>query len=491
MRREALILCGALTALLPLSASADDAQTPPVSTPVTDSHPAQPVPATDTPPAAPTSPVAKPPSTPADTTPVATPATPTAPAPTGDNSPVQYNVDLPTGYDQRQPIYFTKDMTFNIGTTQIGFYGFIKFDYLGETRITGDTADILLNRVPLNTDKADRRTQSILDARSSRLGLKIEDSFKGIKMKGAVEGDFSTPDGNSIQSNSRVFRIRLAYATAELPSHFFFLVGQYYGILMHYPEIDMPTRVNVLHYPAGVVDCRQPQARLGYKQYFSDKSLLQYEVGAETQGYNTVGTVTPEGGDIAQACEQKWPLFNAKVSWLSDSLKLDVAGAGTRAYVITDSLGTRLHTPVWGVISNGSYTWKDLILWGTIHHWMGLTGLSSNYFNQVTLINHSTQLEAVRANGGAVALRYDFMTKKLWTDVMYGVEHCKQIEGSSQFSGTALKKIEDFRANLVGAFWKHWQIGIEYERTYVEAFNGTSGCDNMVHLGVWYVFGQP
>lgn len=494
MKKFLVLLCGALS----LFAEETAQQEAPTATDMAQATPAPAAPAAPTAPATPAADMPKP----APKPPAAVPAdgmvkdTPKpAAAPTGDNSPVQYNVDLPTG-DQRQPIYFTKDMTFNIGTAQIGFYGFIKFDYLAQTRIAGSvgsgaTADVILNNVPLDSDSADKHMESLLDARSSRLGIKIEDNYKGIAMKGAVETDFSTPDGSAIQSNSRVLRIRLAYATAELPSHFFFLVGQYYALPMHYPEIDMPTRVNVLHYPAGVIDARQPQARVGYKQYFSDTSLLQYEANAELQGYNTTGTVTAKGGDTAQAAEQKWPLFNAKAAWLSKMFKIEAAFSGTQAYAITNAAGNRVHTPVWGVTGSGSFTWEDLILWGTIHHFVGLTGLSSNYLSQMTLIDSNTRLKAAKANGGSIALRYDFIKKALWTDIMYGFEYCYEIPGTTLFSGSALKRIDDFRANLVGAFWKHWQIGAEYERTYVEAFNGVSGYDNMYHLGVWYVFGQP
>jgi hypothetical protein len=413
----------------------------------------------------------------------------------GDETPspplLQYDVDLPTG-DQPQPIYFTKDMTIRIGTTQIGFYGFFKADYLGQTRIAGTTADVRLNNVPLDTDRADKKTESLLDARASRLGFKVEDSVEGIKMKGAVDGDFfTTIDGTAIVSNSRLFRLRLAYAAAELPSHFFFLTGQYYTLPMHYPEIDMPTRVNITYYPAGAVNSRQPQFRVGYKQYFGERRLLQYEANAELQGYNTIGTVTPKEGDTAQGAEQKWPLFSAKISWLSDLFKWNIAFSGTEAYAITNNLGTRLHTPVWGITSTAALSWKNLILWASGHHYVGLTGLSSGYLHQLALINQNTELKGIKANGGSIALRYDFLEKSLWTDAMYGMEQGSEIPGSPLFTGTATKKIEDFRINLVGAFWKHWQIGLEYERTYITAYDGTTGLDNMVHLAVWYIFGQP
>lgn len=406
-----------------------------------------------------------------------------------DSADDQYNILLPTS-TQRQPIYFTKDMTLEIGTTELGFYGFIKADFLSETRITGNTADVVLNTIPLNSDLADRKTQSLLDARSSRLGMKIEDKSGLNLMKGAIEGDFYTNTGSAIVSNSRTFRLRLAYASAETPSHFFFLAGQYYGLAMHYPEIDMPTRVNILHYPAGVVDNRQPQFRLGYKQYFSSTRLLQYEWNAETQGYNTTGIVTPQGGDTAQASLQKWPLFNAKISWITPSIKWQICFSGTRAYAITNLSGNRVNTPVWGVLSSCSYTWNDLIVWGTLHHLVGLSGFTSGYLDQLTLVNQNTQLKALPVNGGALALRYDFIKNHLWTDLMYGVERGIEIPHSI-FTGTSYRRIEDFRVNLIGSFWKHWQIGLEYERTAVQAYNGLSGLDQMIHLAVWYIFGQP
>jgi hypothetical protein len=412
-----------------------------------------------------------------------------APKPAKQAPPDGYTLYNPTG-DQAQPIYFTKDMTFNIGTTQVGIYGFFKGDYLGETRVTGGKSNIKDSDVPLNKDLVNRKTQSILDARSSRLGIKIEDTVQGVKMKGAMEVDGNTTDGDAIQSNNRHIRLRLAYATAELPSHFFFLAGQYYALPMHYPEIDMPTRVNVNNFPPGAIDSRQPQFRLGYKQKVGEKGLLQYELGIESRGYNTTGETTSLG-DTAQGAWQKWPVFGGKVSWLSESLKLDVVYLASKAYCIINSLGDRVGTTVWGAVSNGSYTWGNLILWGTIHHLRGLEGLSSAYLKDITLVNHGKTLKALKADGGAIALRYDFLKKALWTDVMYGVERGNHIEGSDTFSGTAKQKLDDFRINLVGAFWKHWQVGIEYQRTWVKAYNEDTGLDNSVLVGVWYIFGQP
>lgn len=411
--------------------------------------------------------------------------------PQGGQPPLQYNIDLPTG-DQRQAVYFTKDLTFKVGTTEIGFYGFFKGDLLSETRITGNTANVRPSLVPFNNDLPDKHTQTLFDARDSRIGIKIEDTFNSIKMKGAIEFDFFTTDGDAIQNDSRHARIRVAYATAELPSHFFFLTGQYYTLAMHYPEIDMPTRVNLINFPAGVVNSRQPQYRVGYKQYFSPTRLLQFEFNGELQGYNTTGIVTAKGGDTAQGGIQKWPLFTAKIMWLSKMFKWSIAASRGEAYVITSStLGTRLHTPVWGAISTASFTWQNLLLWGTVHHWVGLTGLTSNYLSQLTLINSNRTLRALKANGWCAALRYDFLPRVLWVDALYGTEYGDQINGSTTFSGASLRKLKDLRVNIIGAFWKHWQIGAEWERNWVEAFNGNPGRVDMVHIGVWYVFGQP
>lgn len=403
-----------------------------------------------------------------------------------------YTLDKPYG-EQPQEIYFTKDMTIKLGTTEIGFYGFFLADYMTETRITGDTADIRLSAVPLNTDHPDRHTQTLLDARSTRLGFKVEDQINGVKIKGAVETDFFTSDGDAINSNGRVLRMRLAYGTAELPSHFFFLAGQYYAIPMPSPEMDMPTFININFYPAGSVKARVPQFRAGYKQYVSDIGILQYEGGVELQGYNQIGYPTSEGGLISQASEQIWPLAAAKISWLNDTFKWDISGAGTEASCVADSFGTRVTTPVWGIVSSGSFTWKNLLLWGTIHHWSALSGLSQAYLDQLALISlpgGTFKLRAHRVNGGTIALRYDFIKSKLWVDGFYGIEQGVEIPGS-QFSGDAIKRIDDVRVNIIGAFWNRFQIGLQWERIGVKAYNGTPGLSQSGHLAVWYFFGQP
>lgn len=411
--------------------------------------------------------------------------------PPEESEELQYNIELPTGEEQSQPVYYTKDLLFKVGTTKVGFYGFFLADLTSETRIAGSSADVKPTFIPLSTDSASQKTQTVLDARNSRLGFKIEDDLSGVLMKGAIETDFFTFDGDAIAKNARHMRLRLAYATAELPSHFFFLTGQYYTLPMHYPEIDMPTRVNILFYPAGVVNSRQPQFRIGYKQYFSDATLLQYEMNAESQGYNTTGVVTEKGGDTAQASFQKWPLFTTKVTWISDHFKANIALSSTKAYVVANESGTRLDTWVWGGTSTAALYWGNLTLWGTAHHYVGLTGLGDDFLKQITLVNADTELKALTSNGWTVALRFDFLKGSLWTDLMYGIEKGDPIAGSSLFSGNTLKKVEDFRVNLIGAFWKNWQIGLEYERTYIRAFNNTAGCNNQVHLGVWYIFGQP
>src|SRR5690606_21376175 len=153
--------------------------------------------------------------------------------------------------------------------------------------------------------------------------------------------------------------------------------------------------------------------------------------------------------------------------------------------------GSRLDTWVWGGTSTAAFYWGKLTLWGTAHRYVGLTGLVDDYLKQITLINADTQLKALISNGWTVAMRFDFLKGSLWTDVMYGREKGDPIAGSAIFSGDTLQKIEDFRINLIGAFWRNWQIGLEYERTYIQAFDNTSGCNNQVHLGVWYIFGQP
>ena len=73
-----------------------------------------------------------------------------------------------------------------------------------------------------------------MDARNSRLQLSfVGNPNDNVKLTGFIMGDFygtADPATNPNQVNSWLFRIREAYAMAEMKSGFFFVGGQFYSL---------------------------------------------------------------------------------------------------------------------------------------------------------------------------------------------------------------------------------------------------------------------
>lgn len=389
----------------------------------------------------------------------------------------------------QEPVGFC-DEPFKCGTADISVYGFVKFETLTVNRITGNYPEIFPQMVPLSTDRADDHYQTIIDARSSRIGVKAIDQFWDIKIKGVIEGDFFDAQGDALVFNTRLFRVRLAYARADMPSGFFFLAGQYWILPMGIPDIPAPLYVNTQLAPVGVAYARQPQLRVGYKRQVRDWGEFQIEADMEKHAFNDLGFITPETGEPAQGGEQPWPLFAGKISWLGENFKCSFAGAGSQTRYIFNDLGSIRRRNIWAVCGIASYKWNRLTLWGTVNHNVGLNTMFTGYFNNMAFDSLTNRLFAIKSTGGCGAIRFDWIPDVLISDVMCGTQQGKHITGTP-FSGVALKRLTDVRANIFYKFWCNWQAAIEYQAIYVKAFNKTKGHANAVHAAIWYNFGTP
>lgn len=400
----------------------------------------------------------------------------------------QYQYCEPAQYQYCEPTKGFLD-PFKFGSTEISLYGFVKFETLWVNRLTGSFPEILQQNVPLNKDKADRHSQTILDARSSRLGVKIIDEICGVKMKGVIEGDFFNTLGDALVFNSRYFRIRLAYAKAETPSGFFLLAGQFWTLPCHIPDIEAPWYVNTQIAPVGVAFARQPQLRLGYKREIDNCGEFKLEASIEKHAFNNLGFIPPSDSEPVQGCQMPWPLFAGKVSWLGDQFKCSLDGAISQARFILNSEGDKRKKNVWAVSAIAKYKISRLTLWGTINHNVGLASMFEGYFNNMAL-SRTNHLLAFRSSGGCAAVRWDWIDDVLFSDVLWSIQQGHEREFTA-FSGDTIRRFRELRVNLFYRFWETWQTGIEYQSVYVKSFNGNKGNANAVHLAIWYNFGQP
>ncbi len=384
---------------------------------------------------------------------------------------------------------FTDFETLKVGTTEIGLYGFIKFETLWEDRLTGNFPEVFPQNVPLNIDRADHHSQTILDARSSRLGVKVTDKVCGIDMKAVIEGDFFTILGDALVFNGRAFRMRLAYARADAPNGFFFLVGQFWTLPSHQTDIPSPLYVNTQNAPVGVAYARQPQLRFGFKRHFCGYGDLKIEGSIEKHAFNDLGFITPTGDIPSQGGEEPWPLLAGKLSFLGEKFKCSVAGAVAQTRYIFNTAGDDRKRDVWAVCGIVSYNWNNLTLWGTANHNEGLSSMFMGYFNNVAL-STDFRLLAFKSSGGCIGVRWDWCKDILISNVLFGIQRGDRI-ANTFFTGNTLQSLQDLRVNLFYNFWKSWQFGIEYQTVFVKSFNGNKGRVNDIHLGIWYNFGKP
>lgn len=369
---------------------------------------------------------------------------------------------------------------------EIDVYGFVKVDLLTADRIVGNLGEIFPPLVPLDDDCADLHSQTIIDARSSRIGVKATDEICDIKMKGVIEGDFFTVDGDARAFNGRHFRLRLAYAKAEDPSGFFLLAGQYWTLPMGDPEIPSLPNANSNITPVGTPISRQPQIRVGYKKKIDDTSSILLEASIEKHAFNRLGFLTITGGDTAQGTEQRFPLLAGKITWLMNALKWNVSFAGTESEVIFDSKGHKRDRYVWLAVTTASYKWNCLTLYATLHRTHGLNRIFSSFLFDLVL-DDAFHLHCLDATGGTVGLRLDFIENILWTDIIYGWDFASN---KSIIFDETRKKYQDFRLNVFYKFWEHWQLALEYQKVLVETYNKKHGSVNAIHLGIWYFFGE-
>jgi hypothetical protein len=309
-------------------------------------------------------------------------------------------------------------------------------------------------------------------------------------MRGIIEGDFFTRQGDAIVSNSRVFRIRLAYAAADLPSGLFLVVGQYWSLLTNVPEVSPPLMltVNTQYTPVGTPLSRQPEIRIGYKKKFREIGDLLFEASVEKHAFNQVGFIASDSDDVSQGSRQRWPLLAGKVTWLTDRFKWSVAMAIAQSVVVINEEGKEADHEVWAINSTASYTWRSLTFWATIHHSVGLNRLLFGFVPDVEISHH--HLVPLSAYGGTAALQWDYIKDKLWFNVVFGWEHALK-NSKIDFQDHVYQTLQDLRINVLYKFWKHWQVGLEYQRIMVKAFNGKRGDVDAVHLGIWYFFGEP
>ncbi len=373
---------------------------------------------------------------------------------------------------------------------KVGVSGYVKLDIQHSDKIIGDAPGLPSpgpGSVPLDPPTgaatADN-SQTIMDARESRVRVTFSDEIAGVKMSGRIETDFFTAEGSATTSNSQGLRLRHAFARADHPSGFFLLAGQYWSTFMN-SDIAQPDLVD-FNGPAGQLFARQPQLRVGYKNPLArGMGDLVFEAAIEKHSTTDLGGAAAV--NEAQGEGQPTPLFAGKVSWLHPRFQAEAAFAVADSTVIFPAGNDVSKTATGFQVSAQANIIDPLTIFGHFQIIDGLNRLANGDFPTAVAVG-ATGFENIESSGFYVGATYN-LTKDTSVTGMYGWAEADAVAGTA-FSATStnLETHTSLHLNIIHKFWQRWQAGLEYRRFEVEAFNGTDGDVNIVHGALWFFF---
>jgi len=360
---------------------------------------------------------------------------------------------------------------------KVGVSGYVKLDIQYSDKIIGGGFPSPSPAgTPLDTNAEADNGQTLLDARQTRFRIDARDEVAGVKISSRIEADFFTGDGNAVVSNSRHLRLRHAFMRGDHPSGFFILAGQTWTLFMNIDSAQ-PNTVD-FNGPAGQIFARQPQLRVGYRAPMGPMGDLLLEASVEKHSLGNLGS---DAVNESQGEGQDLPAFIGKVSWLSKLIKAEAAAAVAKNTVILAG-GDDEDDTGFGFQVSAEIDLSPVTLFG---HYQFLDGLGrlaqADFGTQVVLVGN--QLESVESNGFYVGASLA-LTKDTSVNAAYGWNKLDEFEAG----GITLETHQSIVVNILHKFWQRWQVGIEYRRFDVEAFNGTEGDANIVHGALWFFF---
>ncbi len=366
---------------------------------------------------------------------------------------------------------------------KVGISGFVLLDIQYGDKVFGGGPIPSVANTPLDTDKEKDHSETVLDARQSRLRVTMSDTAGGVNLSGLIESDFFTNDGNAKVSNSRHLTLRHAFARADHPSGFFLLAGQYWSLFSNIVSVSAPTTFTAGG-AAGRLVARQPQLKVGYRTAIGRQGLkmgdLVFEADVEKHSLEDLGSKAVDEG---QGAGQDLPLFTGKVSWFHPIFEVEAAGAAGRNRIILVG-GDDDRDTAWGAQVSVGVNIGPVRLAGHYNHLDGLQRLAGGRFPSAFLVG--TDVRNVESDGWYAGATYNF-TKDTSFNFLYGWEKADEIKAGG-FTGTQQERHRTIQATVFHKFWQRWQVGFEYRRFDVEAFNGTEGDANFFHTALWFFF---
>ena len=354
--------------------------------------------------------------------------------------------------------------------------GNVRLDLQYEDTDTNDFPSPYVGDVPLEGDAERNRPMLLLDARQSRFSFNASDTLAEVEMKARIECDFYTGGGSALSTNSRLPRLRHAYMRGSHSSGLFLLAGQTESLLVN--QSAQPEVVDFTG-AAGQIFAREPQLRVGYRREIGETfGSLLFEADIEKNSTNDLGT---DRINEAQGQGQRFPVYTGKISWIHPRFQLEGGFAAARTDVVFEG-GRRATAKTFAVAASGQLNLGPVTLFGHYHHVDGQSRLA--YGDFPTAFTVGTSIANVKSDGWYAGASWQ-IAQTTGVNTIFGWHKAGEIEGT-EFTGDALGLHQSIHANVIQKFWERWQVGLEYRRYDVEAFNGRKGHVNGALAAVWF-----
>lgn len=350
--------------------------------------------------------------------------------------------------------------------------GYAKLDVIWSDKIAGggngSAAEIAggPSAVPLDSEPQFDNGDFALDARQSRLNFTATGEVEGVRLRGFIESDFFTSEGNRNVSNSRGLRLRHAYSQATLPSGLFVLAGQTWSTFMNLATA--PPETIDFNGPAGQLFNREPQLRVGYTT-----GGLSFLASIESHSVSGLDPST-----LNQS--QELPLFVTKAVWSTDVFAAEIGGAATENRAIFG--GTDDTETAWAVQGGVKIPVGPVRLVGQIHFSDGLNRLANGDFADAAA--GASTIENIETLGWYAGASYALgPTTEL--NAVYG---WAEADESALNTGANDERHQTLHLNVLQKLWGNMQVGLEYQYAKRELFDGDEGDLNRIQLAWWYFF---
>jgi hypothetical protein len=334
-------------------------------------------------------------------------------------------------------------------------------------------------------------SQTVIDARRTRLQIDMKDEVAGVKLAGRLQGDFDTNDGNARVSNSRHFRLRLAYGQGTTPAGFTIRFGQVRSIVSEYGDnliggVGVGGELNENGF-FDQLQSRQPGIHVAWtgKMPVGD---LTIGVGVEKQSTNNLGSAVVaedqgEGQDV--------PMFGGGVRYRSPLFAVFGRGAIAKNRVILAGGDTASDTGWLGAIGADITPIPILRIYGQYHYSDGMSRHNGTFADIVcAAVCTDATLEGVKVEGWRAGVQL-VPTKDLEFNAYYNRVKAKDelvrfVAAAAR--ETTLRKAETVGANFIFKFWQRMDAGIEYNYIWIDSFGTSDGKANMVQGRMRFYF---